>query len=69
MGVVEPIDMNCMGVVEPMGVVEQDPIAGVESPFFDVLSILCVLSSFVESGNGFVDPCLISSSSESMSRV
>ena len=62
MGVVEPIDMNCMGVVEPMGVVEQDQIAGVESPFFDVLSILCVLSSFVETRNGFVDP-------EKMSRV
>ena len=40
-----------------------------ENPFCDVLSILCVLSSFVESGNGFVDPRLISSSSESMSRV
>ena len=73
MGVVEPIDMNCMGVVEPMGVVEQDPDAGVESPFCDVLSfaipILSILSKFVESGSCFVDPRLISSSSESMSRV
>ena len=58
-----------MGVVEPMGRVEQDPDAGYKIPFCDVLSILCVLSSFVESGNGFVDPRLIPSSSESMSRV
>ena len=56
-----------------MGVVKQDPDAGVESPFCDVLSvaisILSILSRFVESGSCFVDPRLISSSSESMSRV
>ena len=56
-----------------MGVVKQDPDAGVERPFCDFLSvaisILSVLSKFVESGSCFVDPRLISSSSESMSRV
>ena len=43
------------------------------NPFCDVLSvaisILSILSKFVESGSCFVDPLLISSSSESMSRV
>ena len=39
MGVVGPIDMICMGVVEPMGVVEQDPDARDDSPFCDLLSL------------------------------
>ena len=59
MGVVGPIDM---GVVEPMGIVKRDPVHDSRDPFCDVLSILCVLSSFVETRNGFVDP-------EKMSRV
>ena len=53
-----------------MGVVKQDPGARDESPFCDVLSvaisILCILRRFVESGSCFLDPRLISSSSESI---
>ena len=48
MGVVGPIDMICMGVVEPMGVVEQDPDARDESPFCDILSLQFPFFAFLE---------------------
>ena len=50
-----------------MGVVKQDPGARDESPFCDVLSVaISILRRFVESGSCYLDPCLISSSSESI---
>ena len=50
-----------------MGVVKQDPGARDESPFCDVLSVaISILRRFVESGSCFLDPRLISSSSESI---